>query len=150
MWLGAVLGMLPESWWGNRPIGDYVGLLLGSLIFLVIGGTLLTLYTEVIVTEDGLKVRVLVFKWVFIPWAEVLGITVTPLPGANSPSLWRFIQVKRLTIFHRLTSSCYLTGLNPVIIINKNLRGYEELVQVIEKHLEQNQISSREAHSAAD
>ena len=54
--------------------------------------------TEVIVTERGMRVRVFVFRWVFIPWEDVLGVTVPPIRGGNGPKLWRFVRVPRLTL----------------------------------------------------
>jgi len=82
-----------------------------------------------------MRVRVFIFKWVFIPWEDVLGITVTPIPGGNDPNLWRFIRVRRLTLFHRLSSICYCTGIKPVLIINKHIENYEELIRTIEEHV---------------
>jgi hypothetical protein len=80
-------------------------------------------------------VRVHVFMWVFVPWEDVLGLTVTPIPGGNDPRLWQFIRVRTLTIFHTLASICYLTGRNPIIIVNKHMRGYDELMATISEHV---------------
>jgi hypothetical protein len=106
-------------------------------VFLLLGLNLLTLHTEVVVTKEGMKVRVFIIKWVLIPWEDVLGLTVSPLPGGNDPKLWRFVRVRKLTPFHRLDSLCYLTGPDPVLIINRHMSGYEELVQVIAEHLQE-------------
>lgn len=115
---------------------------------LVLGGILLTLYTEVIVSDDGIKARVFVFKWVFIPWNDVLDVIATPLlgyAGYADSQLWCFVRVRKLTPFHRLASACYLTGLEPVLIINMHIEGYEELIQIIKDHVEQNQVALRGA-----
>jgi hypothetical protein len=96
-----------------------------------------TLYTEVVASDEGMKVRVLIFKWMFVPWEDVLGITITPLPGGNDPNLWRFVQVRKLTLFHRVAGLAYYTGLYPVLIINKHIEDYEELIRIIEEHIAQ-------------
>lgn len=134
-WVETLLVALSGLLRGYQPRGEDLKYLGVAWIPLIIGCTLLTFYTEVIVAEAGMKVRVLIFKWVFIPWEDVLAITVTPIPGGNDPNLWRFIRVKRLTLFHRLLSICYLTGLQPVLIIGKQMEGYEELIQIIEEHV---------------
>lgn len=109
---------------------------------LLLGGILLSLYTEVITSAKGMKVRVFVFAWVFVPWEDVLGVVVPALPGANAPRRWHFVQVRRLTFFHRLLGMMYLTGSKPVVVINRSIDGYEELLRVIEERIEQNQSTS--------
>lgn len=134
-WIIILFNVLLGLLQGHQPAGDELKYLGGAWIPIFLGCTLLTLYTEVVVTEEGMKVRVFIFKWVFIPWEDVLDITVTPIPGCNDPNLWRFVRVRRLTFFHRLASICYLTGLKPVLIINKHMEGYEELIRTIEEHV---------------
>lgn len=141
-WVETLFAVLSSLLRGYQPKGEDLKYLGVAWIPLIIGCTLLTLYTEVIVTEAGMKVRVFIFKWVFIPWEDVLGITVTPIPGGNDPNLWCFIRVRRLTFFHRLASICYLTGLQPVLIIGKQIEGYEELMQIIEAHVAKQQSAA--------
>lgn len=142
-WVGTIFTVLSDLVGGYPPASGDLQFLATAWMPFVIGGTLLTLYTEVIVTDDGMKVRVFIFKWVFIPWEDVLGVTVPPIPGGNDPSLWRFIRVRKLTLFHRLSSICYCTGIKPVLIVNKHIEGYEELIRTIEEHVEQRRSASR-------
>ena len=108
---------------------------------------MITQYTEIGVTDTGMKVRVFVFWWVFIPWEDVLGVTVPPLPVYNDPRLMRLIRVRKLTLFHRLASICYATGPQPILIVNKHMADYEELIQTIEDHVKQNQAELEGARS---
>jgi len=142
-WITTLFSVLLGLLQGCRPGGDELKYLGVAWMPLVIGCTLLTLYTEVIVGKEGMKVRVFIFKWIFIPWQDVLDVTVPPIPGGNDPNLWRFIRVRRLTFFHRLVSICYLTGLKPVLIIGKQIEGYEELIQTIEEHVAKKQSAAR-------
>lgn len=87
-----------------------------------------------------MRVRVFLFFWTLVPWKDVLGITVTPIPGYSDPSRMRFVQVRRLTLFHRILSISCLTGIHPVLFINNYIGDYEGLVEVIEEHIEQNRL----------
>lgn len=123
LWVGTIFGVVPSVIQGYR-VSEKLGLLVGGCIFILLGGTLLTLYTEIVVTEGGINARVFIFKWVFIPWEDVLGVTTPPLPSYNDPSLWCFVQVRRLTFFHRLISRAYNTGSEPVLIINRHIEDW--------------------------
>lgn len=129
---------------GIPPSGEDILSLVGPLVALAFGGILSTLYTEVIVTDVGIRARVCILKWVFIPWENVLGVTVPPIPGFDDPNLWRFVRVKKLTIFHRLVSMSYLTGWEPVLIINSHIEGYEELIRAIEEQMRQKKLHREE------
>ena len=136
-WIKSVPLLVAGLVQGRPPDSAVLWSLPAPWVALVLGLTLLTLHCEVIVTKQGMKVRIFIIKWTFIPWKNVLGLTASPLPGGNDPKLWRFVRVRKLTPFHRLASVCYLTGIDPVLVINRHMRGYEELVQVISEHLHQ-------------
>ena len=129
------LGLISSTLWGSKATINKEFYFLGNLIFLCLGLTLLTLYNEVDIDEAGLKIRVFIFFWRFVPWEDVIRITITPIVGANNPTQWRFIQVRKLTIFHHIISLSYKTGSNPIVIINKHIRNYDELFEVIERRL---------------
>lgn len=142
-WIGTVFTVLFALMQGHPPAGEDLQFALigwmGPWICVILAGVDLARYTEVIVSAAGMRVRVYFFKWVFIPWEDVLGITVTPIPGGNIPTLWRFVQVRRLTCFHRLASMAFLTGPWPVLVIGRDLSDYGELVQIIEEHVQRAQ-----------
>jgi hypothetical protein len=145
LWLGAVLGLLPH---GMQTVSEYIGGLLFGSIPCLLGGTLLTYHTEIVVTDRGLKARIFIFKWVFIPWEDVLGVIVPPIAiqygamwGADALRFMRAIRVRRLTLFHRLMSLSQRTGWQPVLIVNYRLRGYDELLQTIEDRVSASQAA---------
>lgn len=144
-WIGMVFTVLFVLMQGHTPAGqdlEFVAIgWIGPWICFMLGGLDLARYTEVIVTATGMRVRVYFFKWVFIPWEDVLGITVTPI--LNIPTLGRFVQVRRLTYFHRLASMAFLTGPQPVLIIGNDLSDYVELVQIIEEQVRKAQTDNR-------
>lgn len=135
-WARTVWVVLCQCAQGIRPsLGD-LQLILGAWIPLVIGLVFLAMYTaEIEVYEQGIQVRIFVFKRVFIPWQDILDIRTPNLPGYNDPSLWIFIQVRKLTIFHRLVGIAYLMGPRPVLMINRHLRGYNEIVSLLRERI---------------
>jgi len=146
-WVRTVFSVLSTLLSHAVPGQEELGFLWAPWVSILVGATLLSLYTEVIVTEKGMRARVLLFFWKFIPWKDVLGITVTPIPGSSDPSRMRCVQVRRLTFFHRILGICYLAGIHPVLFINKHIEDYEGLVEVIEEHIEQNQLSADDTGS---
>lgn len=116
--------------------GGGLGLLIGGSLSTIIAITVLTIHTEIIVTDGGMKARVFFIRWMFIPWEHVLDVGILPVPGYNDPSTWRCIRVQKLTCFHKLASLSCGTGTDPILIIYKCLDGYEELMQLIEEHIE--------------
>jgi hypothetical protein len=138
LWLCGTMTIFAELFdlAGRYPTaGEGLGLLVGGCAFVIGAGTVSTLHTEIIVTNKGMKARVLIIGWVFIPWEDILDIGVVPMPRYNDPSTWRYIRAKKLTCFHRLASLSYGTGTDPVLIIYKRLDGYKELLQTIEEHV---------------
>jgi hypothetical protein len=142
--IGMLFNMLPDIGQGYPVVVEALGLLVAGCVFLIGGATVLTLYTEVIVTTRGIKVRVFIFRWIFIPWEDILDVTVPSIPVYNDPNLWCFIRVRKLTLFHRLVSLNWRTGSDPVLIISKYMDGYRELIKIIEEHVEHNQATSGE------
>lgn len=112
-------------------LGSFVGggiALLGGLVGLA--G-----HTHIYATPDGLKVKIYCVISVFVPWQDVIELRVCPLPPPyNDPDKWRIIQVKRLSVFHRLLGHSYGVGSKPIIVINRWLQGYDELIAIIESH----------------
>ena len=123
---------------GNLLARELFEFMLVGWIPFMMGATLLSLYTEFDIADEGMRVRVFAFKWVFIPWEDVLGLTLPRIPGGNDPRLWHFVRVRKLTPFHRLLSLSYQMGADPVLPIHRRIENYEMLVQIIEEHIEQN------------
>jgi len=115
---------------------NLLGSLVGGGIGLLLGLVSLALYTHIYTTPDGLKVKIYCVISVFVPWQDVIELRVCSLPPPyNDPNKWRTIQVKRLSIFHRLLGHSFGVGSKPIIVINSGLQGYDELIAIIESHM---------------
>jgi hypothetical protein len=123
------------------PTKDAILFIIGPCLVLYGAGVISTLYTEIIITDLGMKVRILIFKWRFIPWQDVLGISPPVLGG--SYNVWRLIIVRQLTLFHRIVSLVYRTDFKPVLLICSQIQGYNELIRTIEEHVEDTESVSR-------
>lgn len=135
-WARTVWVVLYQCAQGIWPSPGDLRLILGAWIPLVIGLVFLAMHTaEIEVHEQGIQVRIFIFKQVFIPWQDILDIRAPNLPGYSDPSLWTFIQVRKLTIFHRLVGIAYLMGPRPVLMINRYLRGYDEIVSLLRERI---------------
>lgn len=135
-WARTVWVVLYQCAQGIQPSPEDLRLILGAWIPLVIGLVLLAMHTsEIEVHEDGIQVHIFVFKQVFIPWQDILNVRTPNLPGYRDPSLWTFIQVRKLTIFHRLVGIVYLMGPQPVLMINRHLKGYDELISLLKERI---------------
>ncbi len=85
--------------------------------------------------DEGMWVRVFVLKWFFIPWEDISGITRPTVAYSSIPQLWYFIQVRKLTIFHKLLGITYRTGPEPVLVIYERMEDCQELIEIIEEHI---------------
>ena len=89
----------------------------------------------IIVTPEGLKVQIFLFwfRWVFIPWDEVVNVVKSPIPGAGLSSV-TVVQVKKLSLLHRFIGFIHIRNFSPRIIINSYIKDYEELIEVIKSN----------------
>jgi hypothetical protein len=116
-----------------RAVWAELATLFGSILFLLtILPMMINTHTEVQVVEEGLLVRVFVFRflWKFVPWEDVVKITKSPRPDRWWKKVW-IVQVKQLTLWHRMLSASYLAGWQPGIAITSDLQGREELLKII-------------------
>jgi len=89
----------------------------------------------IVVTPEGLKVQIFLFwfRWVFIPWDEVINVVKSPIPGAGLSSV-TVVQVKKLSLFHRFIGFIHIRNFSPRIIINSYIKDYEELIEIIKSN----------------
>ena len=89
----------------------------------------------IIVTPEGLKVQIFLFwfRWVFIPWDEVVNVVKSPIPGAGLSSV-TVVQVKKLSLLHRFIGFIHIRNFSPRIIINSYIKDYEELIEIIKSN----------------
>lgn len=135
-WVKTVWVITSQCAQGLWPSPEDLWWVLGIWIPILIGCTLLAMHTaEVEICEQGMRVRIFILKRVFIPWQDILDVRPPPLPGYSDPSLWVFIQVRKLTIFHRLLGMAYLMGPQPVLVVNRYLKGYDEFLSALREHI---------------
>jgi hypothetical protein len=134
-WAWTILSTLFKLTRGYMPTDETLRVLAVAWTPFLLGSFFLNQYTEIIVADQGMWVRVFLLKWVFVPWEDVLNITTTP--STYLPALLHLIQVRKLTVFHRLISITYRAGSKPSIVINGHMRNYQELLETIEKHIGQ-------------
>jgi hypothetical protein len=91
---------------------------------------------DVRVTDTGMFVQVFFFWWVFVPWKNILEITTRSKKSIlhrQTTVVW----VQKLTPFHRLIG--VIGGkLKPCFQIEPSISGYNELIGLIQKKVEQN------------
>jgi len=106
------------------------------LSFFFMGGIFLALVNDPInLTDDGIRVKVFIFIWAFIPWNEVYSVKTTNIPFYGIDKCF-FICVKRLSIFHRLISLSYYLGLMPAIYVYNRNNNYDELLSIIQSKID--------------
>lgn len=117
----------------------YVDRSVSSLIFPVLASFIwLATYNEIQITDKTLRVRIFIFFWRDISWNDVVSLSSSPMPGASDIHRWCFIKVERLTVFHRLVSLGFWVGIKPSVVLYKQLRDYEELLNIIQTKVDTN------------
>jgi hypothetical protein len=112
--------------------GELMALFIGSLFFFFFIPAAINTYPEIQVREEGLLVRVFVFRfiWKLVPWEEIIRVTPSPRPDRWWKRVW-VVQIKRLTLWHRILGASYLAGWQPGIVITSDLQDREELLKII-------------------
>ena len=134
-WIVIELGMVNGTIFGKTATINYESYLKNGLTLLFFGLYFLSNFNEIDIVNEGIKVSVFYFYWIFIPWGDIIDITTYPIPGFSNPSISRIIKVRKFTIFHRLSGIIYFTGIHPIISINKYISNYDDLVNSIESNL---------------
>lgn len=91
---------------------------------------------DVRATDTGLFVQVFFFWWIFVPWANILE-TKTRFKKSILRKEATVVLVQRLTPFHRLIG-IRVGRLKPAFQIEHSISGYDELINLIQKKMEQN------------
>jgi hypothetical protein len=118
---------------GRRAVGAEVATLFGSILFLLtFVPMVVNTHIDIQLREEGLLVRIFAFRfiWKLVPWEEIIRVTPSPRPDRWWRRVW-VVQVKRLTLWHRLLSATYFTGWQPGIVITSDLQDREELLKII-------------------
>jgi len=116
-----------------------VGAILVIVFAIVIGSVGANNYPTIQVVENGLRVRVFLwrFVWRTIPWHDVQDVLIPFRQFTNTASPTQatvLVLVKRLTIWHRLLGSSYGVGFEPALPLYPHIYGREDLVLTIARH----------------
>ena len=118
-----------------RPLWDQVILALTLLVSFLVGGIGMNTPPEVRLQQDGLVVEVLLLSQRFIPWHDILEIRYHTYGLTRIP--YAVVVVRSgLTIWHALHATIVGYAGKHVFIIHGHMKGYPELLETIEHHLE--------------
>lgn len=136
--LSLLSNMLLISVWAGWLVGSSKTLSLGDMIGITAGFLVLNLVAvmisngnpNIVVSDDGFAIK-FYFKWLFVPWEDVISIT-RPLVSARPKYL---VRVKRLTIIHRLVSFTQSGSIQPGFLISPSISDYTDLLRTIREHV---------------
>ncbi len=115
---------------------DIIGLILGAFVILVIPTSLINQFSSIRVTEYGLHIQIFIFyyKWIFIPWSDVIEIRLSPLYDRWKKPVW-VIKVRQATYINRILSFYYRTGTGYGVIVTSDIKNREQMLKAIEYHI---------------
>lgn len=122
-------------------LGNKIAVLLVSIlgVYIAFSGplSLANQFNTIRVNDDGLHIQVYAFRyiWKFVAWKDVQSIKLAPRLDRWGRSQW-LVKVNKLTYWHRIISQYYGCGPEPVFVINSDLDGWDELIEIIEDKLE--------------
>lgn len=121
--------------WNSGESIDKGGIIVLALTITAFGLCLIfisNMNPNIQVSDVGLRIQVFLVWWIFVPWADVQDIR--PIFGdkfSRSPML---VLVRKLTPIHSLIFGIY-TNFQPAFMLGPKLKGYAELVGIIEKNI---------------
>jgi len=123
---------------GSLP-PDWFLYLVSPPLLLFFAGIILNVFPDIGVSEKGLHVRFFLVKWLFIPWHEVIGLAIAPITASSKTSVY-VIQVRKLTIWHRILGFLVGSGTGSGIAFPSNIDGFKQLTEELESHLEPGRV----------
>jgi hypothetical protein len=116
-------------------IGEIVplaGLAAFSLLFPFL---LLSMYSDVHLSEEGIRVQVIGLWWIFVPWQDVLDIRPTVQASLLGHRRSQVVFVRKLTWLHWIIG--WVLGLKPrpAFNIKGTQTGYDDAVRMIKGKL---------------
>ena len=108
---------------------DLIVVTIGFLLFNVIAMVVANANPDIAVSDDGLAIR-FYFKWLFVPWGDVISVTRTIASFGRK----YLVRVKGLTILHRLISFSQSGSIQPGFLISPSIDGYSDLMCTIREH----------------
>ena len=91
--------------------------------------------TPIIVSPKGLSVWIFTLwpRWIFIPWEEIVNVIEIPHFEWGF-ALVTFIQVEKLSLYHRLVGRKYTKKHVPGFLIYSYIDDYFELIEIIKSN----------------
>ena len=102
-----------------------------TLFFSPFIGVLSNLEPDILVSDDGLRVKFFWFWWIFVPWEDIEDMRVSLFGLSRS----RLVVARKLTFVHRIIGASYGTFFKPTVLISSHLERQSELVATIKKHI---------------
>jgi len=111
-----------------------LGLFLAAF-FLLFGLILPNLFPDLAQDDKGLYVR-FYFKWLFVPWENVVSFrqTIYSVAVPSSRKLYFILVKKKLTPIHWLISLNQLGGWGPGFLISPSISDFHDLVRTIREN----------------
>lgn len=105
--------------------------LLGALFFILGGCVTINLYPDIEVLENGLRVQVFGFRWVFVPWHDIVAVEPLENPFSSRPRGVVVRLQRGLTPIHLLIVASMTKHMTRGFVISNAIGGYEQLVETI-------------------
>lgn len=115
---------------GPTNSSSIVGLIIALLIFGFCLALCSNAYPNVKVYDEGLKVQVFLFWWIFVSWTDIENIWDVGVFIKSYP-----VAVRKLTPFHRIIGLGY-GSLKPVFSVSRTMEGYNELIKIIKQNIQ--------------
>ena len=126
-----LLGLLREIAAGTAPAANLGWLALFLLLeFLVLAVSTIQ-FTGLELSPAGLRVQFMFFWWLPVPWDQVIELQKSRVPWQSG----RLLVLERLTPLHRLFGLLLCKSRRPVVPIQNQIEGYNELIATLEKQL---------------
>jgi hypothetical protein len=119
----------------QRIIGEILplaGLIVFSLLFPLL---FLSMYSDVHISEKGIRVQVISLWWIFVPWQDVLDSRPTIQASFWGHQRSQLVFVRKLTFLHWIIGWILGLRLKPAFNIKGTQEGYDDAVQMIKMKL---------------
>lgn len=131
IFIGIQIILKITAWLSDNPTNNssMIGLIIALLIFGFCFALCSNAYPNIKVYDEGLKVQVFLFWWVFVPWVDIENMWTIGVFRKSYP-----VTVRQLTPVHRIIGLGY-GSLKPVFSFTRAIKRYNELIKIIEQNI---------------
>jgi len=122
-------GVLPSNWLFD---------LIAPIACFLAGGMLLNVFPDLGISEEGLHVQFFAARWLFVPWRDVIGLSIAPATAFSKTPVY-VIRVRKLTFWHRLLGFFMGSRTSPGVAFSSDIRDYDRLVKELKSRIEKAQ-----------